>query len=332
MNNIEYTFVVRELQTLIGKHFENAYSPSESSLRIRIGGTDIICEPGKRLHITKYIEEGELTAFAKILRKELENARLKDVYQYNNDRVIVLDFNNAKLIFEMFANGNAILVKDEKTIAALQYEEWRDRKIARGEQYKFPKSNIKENVTDAIGAASEKYIIVALMQLPLGKDYAADILAKCKIDEKKRASLLSKEEIGWIQEEYEKLRKSNIAYGFYDKEIVDFGLMKFSKYEKLQVKDVKTLSQALDEFYITNKEEKNEKIEKLKRRLEEQEKRLAQLKEEEIEKKKVGDYIYEDYEKIEKLLKAAKETDINKIEEKLKVKVNKKEKEIEIGV
>ncbi|MBS3068603.1 NFACT family protein, partial [Candidatus Micrarchaeota archaeon] len=176
MNNIEYAFVIRELQTLIGKHFENAYSPSDSLLRIRIGGIDIICEPGKRLHITKYIEEGELSQFAKILRKELENARLKDVYQHNNDRVIVFSFNNAQLIFEMFADGNAILVKDEKTVAALQYEEWSDRKIARGEQYKFPKSNIKENVNDAINAANEKYIIVALMQLPLGKDYAADIL------------------------------------------------------------------------------------------------------------------------------------------------------------
>ena len=354
MNNIEYAFVIKELAQLIGKHFENVYSVDENRLRIKIGGKDIICEPGKRIHITRYVEDScELSGFAKNLRKELENARLKDVYQYNNDRVIVFDFNNKKLIFEMFADGNAILVEENTIVAALRNEEWTDRKIARGEQYKFPKSNIKDSVTDAIKTASEKYVIVALMQLPLGKEYALEVLSKCNIEEKKRASSLTQEEISHIQKEYEKLKSAASAYAFYEEEkIIDFGLMKFSKYkkfsqkflgivnensssnlqynEKFQTKECKTLSEAIDEFYFIHKEEKNEKIEKLKRRLEEQEKRLVQLKQEENEKKKTGDYIYENYENIEKILKIAKETDINKLEEKLKVRVNKKEKEIEV--
>ena len=49
----------KELGQLIGKYVENVYSIGENKLRIRIGGVDVICEPGKRMHVTKYIEQSE---------------------------------------------------------------------------------------------------------------------------------------------------------------------------------------------------------------------------------------------------------------------------------
>ena len=337
MNNIEYTQVVRELKPLAGKHFENVYSVGENKLRIKIGGVDVICEPGVRMHVTKYLEEGgELTNFTKVLRKEFENARLRDIYQHNNDRVIVFDFGERKIVFEMFADGNIILTEGEKILMPLHNEEWSDRKIARNEDYIFPKSNIKTTVEDALDVAKEKYVIVALMQLPLGKEYAQDILARCNVEEKKAAKELTVTEIGDMTSAFEKLKKLDGAYAVYEQEkIVDFCILPFLKYEKLQAKGFKTLSEAVDEFYQENRQEKNEKIEKLKRRLGQQEKRLLQLREEEGEKGRIGNFIYENYEKIDKLLVLAKATKPKELGKKLeeigvKAKVEKKEIEIEL--
>ena len=313
MNNIEYTFIVNELKQLIGKHFENAYCPSASKIRIKVSGIDIVCDPGKRLNIAKYVEESVLSQFAKTLRKELENAKLHDVYQYNNDRVIVLDFlknkTSFKIIFEMFADGNIILTKteekNEKTIAALKYEQWSDRQIKRNDDYRFPKSNIKNNVNDAITSAGEKYIIVALLQLPLGKEYALEILSRCKVEEKRKTSSLSANEVLKLEKEVEILQNEAKAFGFYENgKIIDFGLTKFSKYVELgtEIREFQNLSEVVDEYYLTNKEQKNENIEKLKRRLEEQEKRLVELKLQGKEKRDIAEYIYQNYEHIEKIL------------------------------
>lgn len=313
MNNIEYAFIVNELKQLIGKHFENAYCPSATKIRIKISGIDVVCDPGKRLNIAKYVEENVLSQFAKTLRKELENAKLHDVYQYNNDRVIVFDFlknkTSFKIIFEMFADGNIVLTRNdetgEKTIAALKYEQWSDRTIKRDEDYRFPKSNIKNNVNDAIASAGEKYIIVALLQLPLGKEYIIEILKRCNTEEKRKALSLSANEILKLEKEIGIIQNNAKAFGFYENgKIIDFGVIKFSKYIKpeLETREFQTLSEAVDEYYLTNKEQKNENIEKLKRRLEEQEKRLVELKLQGKEKREIADYIYKNYENIEKIL------------------------------
>ncbi|MCK9225574.1 MAG: NFACT RNA binding domain-containing protein [Candidatus Muirbacterium halophilum] len=55
--------------------------------------------------------------FMMILRKNIINSKLFDIYIYNWDRVIVFEFNDKKLIFEMFGkSSNIILISDNDFI------------------------------------------------------------------------------------------------------------------------------------------------------------------------------------------------------------------------
>ena len=105
--------------------------------------------------------------------------------------------------------------------------------------------------------------------------------------------------------------------------------------EKLPVsieneKEVNSFNDALDEYYHCTKKVKNEKLEKLEKRIEEQKKQLEAIKEEIEETKKKADYIYEHFETINASLEEAKRTPLNELEKKMKV--NKKEKTIVIEI
>ena len=246
MENLEYSVIVAELQSLIGKHFSNIQLLGEGRYRLRIGNSDITAELGKRLYITKYIDEPlEADNFAKKVKKELDNARLMKIEQKNNDRIIVFEFDAGKnesgkkqmlfLIFEMFAKGNVILVsgEDKTTIVAYREERWADREIKRNVKYSFPKSNIAGNIKDARKASPGKYIVVCLMKLPLGKIYVKELLARCGIDEKKPESELTEKEACKLERELKNIAGTHDAFVFVkDDEISDYGVCPLIIYAK----------------------------------------------------------------------------------------------------
>ncbi len=330
---VEYGYLVKELQPLIGKRFSKI-AKVKSGYKMKIGSADLTCRPGIRLYITKYIEEAEdVDAFVEKARKELKGKILKGIEQINNDRNLVFDFGELKLYFEMFAKGNLVLVKNGKTISALRYETWSDREIKSNREYKSPKVPA-EKIEDVISA---NYIIVSLLKLPLGRSYVEEIFARTGIDEKTPGIELSKDEINKIKQTIEEMKKEFKPYIFYENEKpVDFGLLKFSKYKELETKEFETLSEAEDEFYFNEpKAEKKPGIERIERRLNKQEEYLKQLKENEKELKEKGDFIYSNYQEIEKILEIAQNSSLDEIEEKLskyKAKLNKKEKRIEIEI
>lgn len=354
MENLEYSTIVAELQTLIGKHFSNIQMPGEGKYRLRIGSTDILAELGKRLYITRYIEEPlEADQFAKKVKKELDNSRLVSVEQKNNDRIVVFEFECGKdesgkkqilsLIFEMFAKGNAIIIsgKDNTTIAAYREEKWADREIKRNKIYSFPKSNIAVNINDARKTSPGKYIVVCLMKLPLGKIYVKELLAKCGIDEKKPENGLTEKESDELEREFKNITGTKGAFVFVKEgSIVDYGVCPLAIYADAIAEKRKTISEAADDYYFKGKEpeielKKSEKLQKLERRLAEQEKTLIETLALEKELKETGEFIYGNYETIEQVLSEAKKIGIQNVESqkgvssKLKI-TDKKKKEIEI--
>lgn len=334
MENIEYSFIIGELQFLVGKRFSKIYKLADGKYRLKIGDVQIVIELGVRLNVAKFIEE-EIDGdnFVKLLRKELDNHKLLAVSQVNNDRIIEFTFDNGRIVYEAFAKGNLVFVRGDITLASVNEEQWADRETKRGKQYHFPKSNVKTNVEDVI---SEKYIISSMLKLPLGKEYAKEVLLHCNISEKTPGAKLSPDDLIRLKSEVAACLHNLLPLGFYQSgRIMDYGLFPFSKYSEYEKKQFSTLSEVIDNFYMENREEKNEKIEKLERRLDEQQKRLATLKEEEVQLKLIGDTVYANYDKINNVLSLSSNSNINELEGKLgasKVKVNKKEKEIEIDI
>ena len=256
--------------------------------------------------------------FVEKTEKELGNAKLLSIEQINNDRIVSFNFDKGALVFEMFGHGNIILVKDRKTITAMRFESWSDREIKPGSTYRYPSSKPSEKLE-----ASEKYIIVSLMKLPLGKEYALEALARLGIDEKTPGKKLSGNQLGMLEKELLSIRESAKPFLFLaGGKPAEYSLARLSAYSDLDAKECKTLSEAADEYYA-NMEEANPELDKLQRRLEKQEERLERLKEEEKSYKEKGDYIYANYQQVEEILEKAKEG---------KIKTDKKEKSVEADI
>jgi len=331
MSNLEYFFLVNELlPRAVGKHFARIRKLAEGIYRMKIGDCELLCQPGVRIHETKYLEESEGSdKFVEKIEKELDNAKLLSLEQINNDRIVSFNFDKGSLVCEMFGDGNLILVRDGKTICAYRYESWSDREIKAGSPYFSPKTAPATKLE-----LSEKYVIVSLMKLPLGKDYAAEALSRAKIDEKKPGNQLTKEEVAKLEKALSEIQSSAHPCVFYDSDtgkIVDFSLAPLSAYSKTEMKDLPTLSGAADEYYA-NFEQPNPQLEKLQKRLEKQKEHLRELMEEEKSDKVKGDLIYARYAEIEKILELAKQGKLEELEKKYKGKIDKKNRTIEVNL
>ncbi len=307
MENIEYTYIIGEMRNLIGLRFEKIQKTGEEEISIKVGKEKIVIELGKRMNISYFLKEGENEkGFIEKIRKELGRTRLDNIYQHNNDRIIVFEFSNEKkylFIFEMFGKGNAILVCNNIILACKKNESWSDRKIKVNEEYKFPKTNIVDDIREAI---SEKYIISSMMRLAFGKKYSKEILQKCNINEKTPGNSLTKNDIEKINVEIKKLKENLIPHGFYENDkIVGFGLANFAEFQKCTAKKFDSLSRVIDEYYknFSEIETESEKTKKLQKRLIEQENQLLEFSKEEQEQRNIGDKIYENYEKLEEFIK-----------------------------
>jgi predicted ribosome quality control (RQC) complex YloA/Tae2 family protein len=332
MTNLEYSYITSELAYLVGKRFDKIYKV-ESGYRLKIADAQILIQPGVRLHKTKYLEETmEGDNFVKKVRAELANSRLQAIVQINNDRIIEFQFSNGSLIFEMFAKGNCILIREGITIAAMKNERWADREIRPKVEYIPPKPSVAADIKDAI---SDKYIITSLLRLPLGKQYSKEMLARCGIDEKCPGTKLTGKQLAAIEAEIEKLQEEKKPYLFLQAgKPIEFGLASFSELADSDQESPETLSEAIDRFYFENKDlGEPEQLSKLNRRLTSQQERLEVLKQEEHDLKEKGDFIYAHYEEIESILSDSSQIPLEKLEahlKKYKAKVNKKEKSIEL--
>jgi predicted ribosome quality control (RQC) complex YloA/Tae2 family protein len=338
MENLEYSYIVEELKPAEGKHFSNIYRLNEKKYRIKVGEFQIILEAGVRVNLAKYIEDSiEPDQLVNNVKKHLDNLKLKSIRQHGGDRVIIFTFQKGEdtfaLVFEGFGEGNLVLINEGKTIAAMREESWSDREIRRNKPYSLPKSNV---IPTLAGAISEKYIISALIKLPFGKEYSKEILKRCGIEEKKPGNSLSKEEIEHINSEIEKLKGGQKPLAFYSEgQIAGYSLDNLSKFSGMEARSTKTLSEAIDEFYFHVKEEKNEKVEKLKRRIEEQESRMDSLKEEELQLQKTVDFMHNNFEELSSIIETAKSVKLDEVEHKLRsysAKIDKKNKELEIEI
>lgn len=342
MQNIEYSYIIRELAQLEGKHFSKIYFLGENLYRLKIGDVHIIIQIPLRIGIAKYIVKSEEpTGFVEKIRKELNNQKLLKVYQCDKDRIVALEFEENTLFFEMFAKGNIILVDNGKTeinksgkiTELLSGGSWKNRTLARNTEYKKPESELIEDLEKTL---SEKYLIVCLLKLPLGKEYVKDMLEKCGINEKKTGSELSMDEINCLKNEYNVIHEIQKPYLFLENgKPVDYGLVKFKKYENLEAKEMETLSEAMEEYYASiSGPRKNEKMEKLERRLEGQFVMLEKLKTEEKEATEKGDFIYTNYPWVEEIHTIALKLGINNLGGALTkykiLKIDKEKKEIEV--
>ena len=330
MNNLEYAFSVAELRPkVVGRHFNRIRKISESCYRLKIANTEIIIELGVRIHETLIIEPSEQTdKFVEKVGKELDNSRVLSIDQVNRDRIVGFDFDKGRLIFEMFGEGNAILVRDGLTIAAARYESWSDREIKAGSPYSAPKNVPADSIEP-----SDKFIIVSLMRMPLGKEYAQEALRRAGVDEKTPGRSLDEAKLASIKKEIEAIRSAQKPLVFFDREGKPLGLSlaMLSEHSGSVPKEYPSFGEAADAYY-SGLERANPALEKLQKRLEKQVERMQELQDEEKSMRERGDFIYSNYQQVEAVLALAKAGKFEELEKSHSAKADKKEKSVEVDI
>ncbi len=360
LSSFDIYVIVTELQNYIQNNIDKIYQLTRNELLIRIKNIktrqkeSIYIRNGELLCITQ--KEFEIpqkpSLFAMTLRKYLINGRIKEISQYEFDRIIKFKISKKEgdytLVIEFFSDGNIILVDPNgKIILPLIKQRWAHRSIKGKEPYEPPPSQInpfeltKNKFFELIKKSKTDIVRTLAVNLNLSGLIAEEICTRAKIDKTTKIEKLDKETISKTYHalinflEIFKIKKFDPVFVKKDSKIVDVLPFKFESYRNFSFEKIDRFTRSLEKFIDIKKEKisKESKITKLLEKLNRQ--RLQQKKAIEkltiqIEVKKLeGDLIYLNYQNCEKLLNEIKEIfelkekkdEIKKINEKEIVKV-----------
>ncbi len=323
MNSLDVYYAVEELKNLQGGKIQKIYQ-RDRRLRIDVyakgDSYDLILEPGK-IYISRYDRKGPKKPpnFCMFLRKHLRNETIREVKQHKFDRIVEVHTENSILVCELFGKGNFILVdRDGKIIQPLEVQKWSERKIAKGETYKYPPAGkdprkLGSREFGRFIDTDREVVRKIARDLNLGGRWAEEACFKADIDKSKKGEDLDDAEINKLRRSVMSLFKEETDPGIIKENggnlaAVPFALKKFGdkRYERHE-----TFNRALDEFFSKKekeevekeaeerKEEKLSKVQRIKEEQEEVEEKMSKKKEESEEK---ANLIYENYSLIDDIL------------------------------
>jgi predicted ribosome quality control (RQC) complex YloA/Tae2 family protein len=340
LSALEMHYLAKELQILVGSKVDKIYQPEKNVLILQLhktGAGKILLKfrvPGYFcMTETKQATE-KPSEFCAYLRNKLSNSFLDSFGQKGFERIIELRFRlkegSLSLMFELFSPGNIILVKEGKILSALEKQEYKDRSIKPGEEYKYPKREFnlleltEEELKKLLQKSDKSSAVKALaMDLGLGGLFAEEACFNAEIDKDAEPKNIKKTEE--LFKALDSLRSNRIEPSKTEEEIFPFQL----KSKRCEKTGADSFNQAVDELtkYEISGEQKaieakyNEKLKKTENMIKSQETSIAQLAKKEQELKEKGDRIYENFQNIEKLLSEAKDrNNLEKMKQSKKIK------------
>ncbi|MEM4728230.1 MAG: ribosome rescue protein RqcH [Thermoplasmata archaeon] len=205
--------LVDELRGVVGGFVEKVFQPSDRELFLRLrtpgrGRVELVVEEGRWLY-TRDRSQEELPpppAFAMLLRKHLENQRLRSVEQRGFERLVVLGFEDSELVLELFGEGNIVLVRNGTIVQPLREEDWEHRRVRRGQPYLFPPARtdprtLGEKELLALLRASKADLVRTLaVSVNLGGRYAEEVCARTGLERSLKAARLPATDAGGLIE------------------------------------------------------------------------------------------------------------------------------------
>ncbi|MEM3478752.1 MAG: ribosome rescue protein RqcH [Candidatus Bathyarchaeia archaeon] len=338
MNSFDIAAVAAELNKIIkGSRIAKIYQINNKILLLNLRNPkgellQLLVEAGRRIHLTSYDLEKpkKPPGFCMALRKYLENGIIKEVAQYDFERIIEVFIEcggqNYRLIVELFDKGNIILVDPEnKVLHALTYRRMKDRSILRGETFKYPPRrgispkdlNLKD--LNKIKELGQLEVVKGLTRiLDIGGFYAEEVLLMAGVDKNKTCSLLDETDLNAIFHSVKGLM-TRIERGDYEPcifigregDLIDVAPFPLKKYSDLHVQKVETFNKALDEYYAEfsvklkakqAEDAARQEIVKLEKILEGQKRNLQELKDKAETYRRIGDTIYSHLYEVDALL------------------------------
>lgn len=360
ISSLDIVYMTRELQDLVNGRIDKVYQKDREflfTMHVRGKGRKMLRIMPNAIYLTEYKEKfpETLPGFCKFLRKRIGGTAIKSISQKDFERIIEITFEGKEdsynMMVELFNKGNVILCdEDYKVISALESHKWKDRTVRGGIKYEFPPPQtnaltLKEKEFLEIANKSNKDSIVKTLAIDfgLGGLYAEEVCLLSGVD--KNESKISNVGLKKLYSGLKKLLKKKIKANTVEEEILPFELRQFEKEEQ---KPFETFSEAIDSKFskrIVSKqkniaeERKNAEIDRIKLIIKQQEQTIKGMEKSEKENTEKGEFIYEHYEEIKKILEdvntARKKFPWEEIKERLKghkvIKtVNEKEGKITI--
>jgi predicted ribosome quality control (RQC) complex YloA/Tae2 family protein len=197
-------------------------------------------------------------------------------------------------------------------IAALEAQEWKDRKIKPREKYMFPPESInythlsKERLGEILENSGKRNLVTSLAtDLGIGGLYAEELCKISGVDKNKLPKEVEAKEVGALSRALQELlKKTEEQHGnVYAEEVTPFNLT-----GQEPLKTFPTYSEALDTLNPFQKASPYEqKIKVIDRIIAEQGESVHHLEEQITENQRKGEWIYEHYQQVERLINAVKE-------------------------
>ncbi len=320
--SLELAAIINELQFLVKGKVSQIYHQEKKELLFQLhapgkGKQLLKIVPGKFLCLTDK-KEAPLrpSGFCMQLRKHLDNAFIKDLYQKDSERIVVFELEkkgNYFLIIELFSKGNLLLTdEDYKIIATLEWQRWKDRVVKPGEKYLFPapgtswKGLSEKELAGILQKSEKKNLATALAtEIGLGGLYAEEVCKRAGVDKDQKPGEADGKEVKAIIKEIQgflKLIGKPVGY-FYDEQITPFPLS--GEKESKKTKTYNEAINTLNPFEVVSPYER--RINTLKKRLQQQERAIKSQEEKIILNAKKGETIYENYSRLQKLLDIVRE-------------------------
>jgi predicted ribosome quality control (RQC) complex YloA/Tae2 family protein len=357
LSNLALKHLVEEIQPLTNGFVNKVQTLENNWIKMKVhtkeGGKDLVFMPSA-IFLTEYSIPAKMSpgGYSALLKKYLFNQRVESIEQLGVDRIIVFSFPNNYLVAELFAKGNLILTdKKYKIIKAMKKEEWKDRKLEIGEEYKFPTSKGMNPLTGDKSEFLESFLSnpktsfgACIDLLNVSPVILERIFTQLSFDKMRNASDFSKNEaekiFNKIKEEYSlpESKVSLINKILYSTEVgipaeASFATINSALNELL----VKQIGRPKEESKIEKKQDKFELT------LSEKEKQIITCEKEEKVFKETGDLIYLNYNLVSEVIHAVKkgsEKGLNAKEIKEKInhvknivdRVDLKNKKVEINL
>jgi predicted ribosome quality control (RQC) complex YloA/Tae2 family protein len=272
--SLELHLAIKELkEDLEGAFLKKFYEDSKESFRFVFHKADkniaVHCMLLKSFNSTKYSPEPKTpSSFAMAVRKRIENSKVKRIYQYGTDRIIVIEFSTKdeeySFVIEMFGRGNVILVKNGIIDLCYKRISYKDREIRSKEPYQIVEGKMsfeetENSIVDLVEhACSEDDTLIRSVSkyMPLGPVYIDDALRMQNIDPKAKAESVDRDHVslalGYIfSRAADPKPVAYIENGSY----YDYSAYPLAKYANMQKESFASMNELLDEF---NKKERVE--------------------------------------------------------------------------
>ncbi len=335
-SSFDVTASVRNLQDMVGGYIDKIYHPERDHLVLSVrmpgeGKAFIHFRVGRWLYRSDAGQEGGKppSDFAMMLRKRIANARISAVRQQGFDRIAVLTLERDgawELVFELFAEGNIVLVKDGVIVQPLTSHTWKHRDVRARREFLFPPpvpnpSSISTDELLSLLRASETDLVrTVATRLNTGGRYSEEICSRAAIDKRKLAKDLTAEEAGAVLRAVKEIRCEILASGqgfviFKGPTVEDVVPVRMRIYCDHRVEEHETYSKAVESYIGKIPRATDEKpkeaaleMERLRRKLAQQEAAVTRLQDEVREHQLMGDFMFASYLAISGILFSAKKS------------------------